>query len=165
MSQLSGTPLYRRWSVILAGVVALAAVAALVGWRGLQQAASGPTTVSPVPSTTVPAPTTAPSTTRPEPTTTRLPPGVLWEETGSDSSQSPLFKAPRRWRITWSFDCSGFAASGGNFKLSGDGAFARVQIQEFDTKASGSQTVTSSGWGSLIVDSVCDRWTVKALIP
>ena len=43
---LPKAPFYRRWSVLLAGVIGLAAVAALVGWRGLQQLATPPTTTS-----------------------------------------------------------------------------------------------------------------------
>jgi len=32
---LPNAPFYRRWSFILAGVIGLAAITALLGWRGL----------------------------------------------------------------------------------------------------------------------------------
>jgi hypothetical protein len=161
--QLPKPPWYRRWSVILTGVVVLAAVGALIGWRGLQQVGQGATTVSSrLPPVTVPDLGT--TTTRQAPTTTSLNPDLLWEKKGSDLHRGRLFEAPRRWRLVWSFDCSSFAEyGGGNFKLTGEGAFARVLIQEFDTKARGSQTMTADGRGRLIIDSVCERWKVQAI--
>lgn len=108
---LPNAPFYRRWSFILAGVIGLAAITALLGWRGLQQ-------VDP----------------------------------------------PATWRIEWSFDCSNFKRlGGGNFKITGTGAFARVDIQELDVKASGTRTFTRGGYGHLLVDSVCTRWSVTVL--
>jgi hypothetical protein len=53
-------------------------------------------------------------------------------------------KAPRRWRVIWSFDCRNFAAyGGGNFKLSGAGAFNKVAVQRFGVSERGSLRVTS----------------------
>jgi len=156
---LPNAPFYRRWSFILAGVIGLAAIAALLGWRGLQQVASPATTV---PATTV----TSPPTTTP-PTSfgsTSKPADELWKEQGSDVGRSPGFRAPDNWRIEWSFDCSNFKKyRGGNFKITGDGAFNRVDIQEFDVKASGTRTFARGGFGHLLVDSVCKRWTVTVL--
>ena len=75
-----------------------------------------------------------------------------------------FFAAPRRWRVIWSFDCRNFAAyGGGNFKLSGAGAFNKVAVQRFGVRGRGSLRVTGGGRGRLIIESVCDRWTVKAL--
>lgn len=162
--QLPNPPWYRRWSAILAGVIVLAALTAMLGWRGLQQATDPATATPTVPTTTVPEPsTTTSSTVPPAPTTTRATPGVLWEMQGSDTHRGELFRAPANWRIVWSFDCSNFARyKGGNFKLSGQGAFDRVLIQKFDVKASGTRSVTRGGFGSLEITSVCDSWTVKA---
>ena len=53
--QLPKAPFYRRWSVLLAGVIVLAAIVALLGWRGLQQVeeADPPTTTIAPPTTVV----------------------------------------------------------------------------------------------------------------
>jgi hypothetical protein len=164
MLKLPNPPWYRRWSIILAGVICLSAIAATLGWRGLQQVASSPsTTASTAPATTLP--TEAPTTRAPRsPTTTRAAPGVLWQMKGSDTVRSRLFRAPPSWRIVWSFDCSEFAGgNGGNFKLTGQASFEQVEIQVFDVKASGSRLVNGGGYGRLLITSVCDHWEVRAV--
>jgi hypothetical protein len=162
--ELPPAPWYRRWSFLLAGVIGLAAITALLGWRGLQQV--------PGSTTTLPATTTPPTTASSPPTTTTetsfgptsKPDEILWEQVGSEVATSHEFRAPSTWRIVWSFDCSNFAdLGGGNFKITGTGAFSRIQIQAFDTKASGTQTYTKGGFGQLQVDSVCKRWSVRVL--
>jgi hypothetical protein len=66
--------------------------------------------------------------------------------------------------MVWSFDCQNFANhGGGNFKLSGAGAFNKVAVQRFGIRGRGSLLVTEGGRGRLIVESVCDRWMVKAV--
>ena len=166
---LPKAPFYRRWSVILAGVIALAAVMAGLGWRGFQEVASpNPTTTTVAVTTTTLAaqdpPTSEPSSVGP----TSKPDDVLWEERDSTIGlrRSEGFRAPPVWRIEWSFDCGNFKKfGGGNFKITGNGAFARIQIQEFDVEASGSRTFRWGGYGYLVIDSVCKRWTVRALSP
>jgi hypothetical protein len=159
---LPNAPFYRRWSFILAGVIGLAAITALVGWRGLA-GVDPPATTTTLPATTIPSPTTTP----PPPTSiapTSKPDDLLWNKQGSDTATSPGFRAPAAWRIEWSFDCSNFKSlGGGNFKITGNGAFERIQIQEFDVKASGTRTFTRGGFGHLLVDSVCRRWSVRVL--
>jgi hypothetical protein len=159
--ELPKPPFHRRWLFILASVIGLAAISALLGWRGLQQVASNPTTLTTVsPTTTLdPPPTTGP------PTSTSRPGNVLWEEQGSDLGRSPLIKAPSVWRIEWEFDCSNFAGlgSGGNFKITGTGAFERIQIENVAIRASGTKRFARGGFGHLRVESVCDRWTVRVL--
>ena len=158
--ELPNAPFYRRWSFILAGVIGLAAITALLGWRGLQQVANPSPTSSTAPQATIPPEST---TTRPDPPA-RTDPGVLWQLEGSDTHRSRLFRAPTNWRINWSFDCSDFAGGGGgNFKLEGQGAFSEVLIQEFDVKASGSRSVTGGGFGRLLVTSVCEHWEIQAV--
>ena len=99
-------------------------------------------------------------------TTTRLEPGVLWLRRGSDGRVGELFDAPGRWRINWSFNCQNFADhGGGNFKLSGDGDFQDVSVQRFGVRGSGTLKVTGGGRGRLVIESVCDRWIVKAIAP
>lgn len=163
---LPNPPWYRRWSVILAGVIGVAAITALLGWRGLQDAGSQEQPSTTLPPTTVTATTvTTPpaSVTRQTPTTSRAP-KVLWHKEGKDVEKSLGFRAPPAWRIEWAFDCSNFRKfGGGNFKITGDGAFDRLQIQEFDVKASGSRTFSQGGFGHLLVDSVCKSWTVTVL--
>jgi hypothetical protein len=91
---------------------------------------------------------------------------VLWQGRGSDAAVGERFQAPGRWRVVWSFDCRNFAAyGGGNFKLSGagSGAFDKVAVQRFGVRGRGSLLVTSGGRGRLIIESVCDRWMVKAV--
>ena len=161
--ELPNPPWYRRWSVILAGVIVLSAGVAAAGLRGLQAADPGPTV------TTLGSTTTVTSTTSAAPTTSRQPqstlrPDILWTMTASDVGKSRGFRAPPAWHIEWSFDCSNFKKfGGGNFKITGRGAFERVQIQVVDVQASGSQTFRDAGYGYLLVDSVCRRWTVTAV--
>jgi hypothetical protein len=158
---LPNPPWYRRWSFILAGIIGLAAITALVGWRRLQELNPPETTVTTLTSATVPTAATAPPTSL-QPRATTRPLGLLWSETGSDvSKKSPGFRAPGRWRIAWDFDCNNFRRyGGGNFKITGDGAFERVEIQDFAVEASGSRVFVSGGFGHLLVDSVCTSWTV-----
>jgi hypothetical protein len=162
--ELPNAPFYRRWSFILAGVIGLAAITALVGWRGLQQVDPPAATATTLPATTIASPTTTlpPSSIAPS----SKPADVLWSREAKDLStlMSPGFRAPSVWRIEWSFDCSNFKRyNGGNFKITGNGAFGQIQIQVFDIKASGTQTFNHGGYGRLLVDSVCKRWSVKAL--
>jgi hypothetical protein len=163
--ELPNPPWYRRWSVILTGVIVLAAVVAMAGLRGLRGVDEEPTSTV----LTMASTTTVPSTTAPTPTTTAQPrttvvSAVLWTQTGNDVGKSKGFRAPSSWHIEWSFDCTNFRKfGGGNFKITGDGAFERIQIQEFDVDASGSRTFSQGGYGHLLVDSVCRRWTVTAV--
>ena len=162
--ELPNAPFYRRWSFILAGVIGLAAITALVGWRGLQQVDPPAAAVTTLPATTITGPTTTlpPSSIAPS----SKPADVLWSREAKDVStlMSEGFRAPSVWRIEWSFDCSNFKRyNGGNFKITGNGAFGQIQIQVFDIKASGTQTFNHGGYGRLLVDSVCKRWSVKAL--
>jgi len=162
--ELPNPPWYRRWSVILAGVIVVAAVVALFGLRGLSEVPATETTLTTLaPTTTVTSTAAAAATTTRQPQST-LAPDVLWTETGSDNAKSRGFRAPSTWHIEWSFDCSDFnKVSGGNFKITGDGAFEHIQIQEFDVGASGSRTYRRGGYGHLKVESVCGRWTVTAV--
>ena len=162
--ELPNAPFYRRWSFILASVIGLAAITALVGWRGLQQVDPPAAAVTTLPATTITGPTTTlpPSSIAPS----SKPADVLWSREAKDVStlMSEGFRAPSVWRIEWSFDCSNFKRyNGGNFKITGNGAFGQIQIQVFDIKASGTRTFNRSGYGRLLVDSVCKRWSVKAL--
>jgi hypothetical protein len=162
--ELPNPPWYRRWSAILAGGIGVAAIAAIVGWQGFERVGSAdPTTTEPAVAVTTTTTVTTPPTSRSQPTTTTRPPGVLWTETGSDATKSLGFRAPDRWRIEWSFDCSNYRRyGGGNFKITGDGAFERVEIQRFAIEARGTQKLSSGGFGHLLIDSVCKRWTVTA---
>ena len=161
-------PWYRRfWSLVFAayGVFGLALVVALVAlWpqdaqRPVDPAAAVGSRAEQIRSEAIEAETTLPTS-----TTTRLEPGVLWQRRGSDGYASGLFSAPDRWQISWSFDCQNFAAhGGGNFKLSGNGDFEEVSIQRVGVRGSGRLQITGGGRGRLTVESVCDRWAVKAV--
>ena len=159
--ELPKPPLYRRWSVLLAGVIGLAAITALLGWRGLQELGPPPTTTTASP-TAIAAPTTTAPPTSFGPTS--KPADVLWSAEGSDVRRSPGFRAPSAWRIEWEFDCSNFRDQGvGGFKITGGEAFVRVDIQANDLKGSGRKAFTQSGYGHLLVESVCQRWKVTVL--
>ena len=163
--ELPNPPWYRRWSVILAGVIVLSAGVAAAGLRGFQGANSEATvtTLASTTTTTTGAAAAPTTTTRPLETTVTSS-GVLWTKTSSDIGRSRVFRAPSAWHIEWSFDCSNFEKFGrGNFKITGRGAFERVQIQVVEVESSGSQTFRGGGWGYLLVDSVCKRWTVTAV--
>ena len=166
---LPNAPFYRRWSFILAGVVGLAAITALLGWRGLQEVDPPATTGTTQPATTVTSPTTTTPPPSIEPTskpTDTLPnDDTLWDiQSGKGTATSPGFRAPAAWRIVWSFDCSNFEKlGGGNFKITGTGAFDLVDIQEVGVKDGGAKTFTRGGFGHLLVDSVCKRWSVTVL--
>jgi hypothetical protein len=160
--ELPSPPWYRRWSVILAGVIGMAAITGLLGLRGFQDVADPSPTTPAQPA--VPVPTTASPSTSPGPTTTTTVPGLLWDREGRDLGNvtSPGIRAPSTWHIDWSFDCSNFRKyGGGGFKITGNGDFDQLQIQEQKVKASGSQTFHRGGYGHLHVESVCKRWHVK----
>jgi hypothetical protein len=107
-----------------------------------------------------------PATVLPTSTRARLAPGVLWQRQGSAGSVGGRFAAPGRWRVVWSYNCQSFARyGGGNFKLSGAGAFAGVSVQRFGVRGRGVLPVTGGGRGRLSIESVCDRWMVKAVAP
>lgn len=160
--ELPKPPWYQRiwvWGCILAVMLVLVTAGAVAGLRQLQPAA-GPTTITaPRPTSTEPDvnEVTRPATSRPRT-------GVLWQKTGGDIHYGTPFRAPARWRIVWSFNCQNFADhGGGNFKITGEGDFGAVSVEEFDVRASGTEQMTGPGRGRLVVSSVCDRWTVKAI--
>jgi hypothetical protein len=172
VSKLPKPPPYRRiwWSIpaVVVMLLVIGAAAVAVGWR------LGQPPARPAPAATVQSAPTAqnrteaasPPTASPSPTTPKQEPGVLWQRTGSDIVTGDSFSAPRRWRIVWSFDCRNFAAyGGGNFKLSGQGAFQNLLVQRFAVKAHGTVRVTGGGRGNLEIESVCNRWTVRAIAP
>jgi hypothetical protein len=166
-------PWYRRFGVVFLAanlVVAAVLVAALVAlWpRAAAQRPGAPATTAGVgPQAGQLLPTgPEPAAILPTSTRTRLAPGVLWQRRESAGSVSGRFAAPSRWRVVWSFNCRSFAKyGGGNFKLSGAGAFAEVSVQRFGVRGRGVLRVTGGGRGRLTIESVCDRWTVKAVAP
>jgi hypothetical protein len=159
--ELPDAPFYRRWSVLLAGIIGLAVIVGVVGWRGFQQVAT-PSTTTTTPPTTVAPTTTAPPTSL---ESTSKPDRILWQETeGSGVVRSRGFRAPGVWRIEWEFDCSNFKDLGtGGFKITGSGGLTGVDIQETTLEGSGRKTFTRGGFGRLLVESVCDSWSVRVL--
>jgi hypothetical protein len=171
--ELPKPPWYRRFGVVFLAanlVVAAVLVAALVAlWpRAAAQRPGAPATTAGVgPQAGQLLPTgPEPAAILPTSTGARLAPGVLWQRRESAGSVSGRFAAPSRWRVVWSFNCRSFAKyGGGNFKLSGAGAFAEVSVQRFGVRGRGVLRVTGGGRGRLTIESVCDRWTVKAVAP
>jgi hypothetical protein len=163
-------PWYRRFSVVFLAanlIFASALVAAVVAlWpRAAPRPGDPGTTVAVKPQAEPLMPEgVEPTTTLSVSTTARLEPGVLWARRGSDAQVGEPFSAPRRWRISWSFSCPSFAAfGGGNFKLSGTGDFKKVSVQRVGVRGSGTLRMTGGGRGRLIIESVCDRWVIKAV--
>ena len=170
--ELPKPPWYRRFGVLflaanlLVAAVLVGAVVAL--WPPAAQRPDHPVTTVAVGSQPdqVGPKNAGPATIPPSSTTARREPGVLWQQRGHDAAVGELFQAPGRWRVVWSFDCRNFAAyGGGNFKLSGagSGTFVKVAVQRFGVRGRGSVSVTGGGRGRLIIESVCDRWVVKAV--
>ncbi len=166
--ELPQPPWYRRfWLIALAANVVFAAV--LVGvvvalWPPPRPADPAPAIGERPQAGAVVAGATEPDTALLTSTTARLEPGVLWLRRGSDGQVGELFDAPGRWRISWSFNCKSFAKyGGGNFKLSGAGDFEDVSVQRVGARGRGTLKVTGGGRGRLVIESVCDQWTVKAV--
>jgi hypothetical protein len=144
--------------MLVAAVIALWPPAAQPPGEPATMAAGAPHIGQVVPAGTEPATSLASST------TARREPDVLWQRRGRDAEVGELFQAPGRWRIRGSLDCQNFADhGGGNFKLSGAGAFEKVSVQRFGIRGHGSVLVTVGGRGRLIIESVCDGWMVKAV--
>jgi hypothetical protein len=171
--ELPKPPWYRRFGVVVLAanlVVAAVLVAAVVAlWpRAAAQRPGAPATTAGMrPQAGQLLPEGAePAAILPTSTRTQLEPGVLWQRRESAGSVSGRFAAPSRWRVVWSFNCQSFAKyGGGNFKLYGTGAFAEVSVQRFGVRGRGVLPVTGGGRGRLTIESVCDRWTVKAVAP
>jgi hypothetical protein len=170
--ELPKPPWYRRvWMLNLAIAVVVVAVlvAATVVLGSRRDRQANPTMVTGLAAATtrqVPAEPTQPPTTR-SPGTTAIPKlGVLWQKSGSEGHYGGLFEVPDGWRLEWSFDCPSFASyGGGNFKISGEGKLDDVSVQRFAVRGRGSVHVASGGRGRLVIETVCDRWTVKAMAP
>ena len=170
MLELPKPPRYRRvWVLDLATVVAVLVVtaAAVLWWRG--ERAASPTTVTGVAADlaerdrtdVIPSKTTAAALVSAQPQVR-----VLWQKTGSGVHYGQPFQAPARWRIVWSFSCQSFANYGGaSFTISGEGDFGRVLVQQVAVSGDGTKLVTGGGQGRLVIETVCDRWVVKAVAP
>jgi hypothetical protein len=170
--ELPKPPWHRRFGAIflaanlVVAVVLVAAVVVLWPRAAAQRGGAPATTAGMGPQAGQLAEGSGPATILPTSTRARLEPGVLWQRRGSAGSVGGRFAAPGRWRVVWSFSCQSFAEyGGGNFKLSGAGAFAEVSVQRFGVKGRGVLQVTGGGRGRLTIESVCDRWTVKAVAP
>jgi hypothetical protein len=169
--ELPKPPWYRRFGVVFLAanlVVAAVLVAVVVAlWPRAQRLVAPATTagVGPHAEQVVPQ-GPEPATILPASTRARLEPGVLWQQRGTAGSAGGRFEAPGRWRVVGSFNCQSFAKyGGGNFKLTGAGDFAKVSVQRFGVRGRGVLPVTGGGRGRLTIESVCDRWMVKAVAP
>jgi hypothetical protein len=172
MVELPKPPWYRRFGVVLLAanlvVAAVLVVAVVALWpRAAQRPVAPATTAGLRPQAKQLLPEgPEPASILPTSTGARLAPGVLWQRRGSAGSMVGRFAAPSRWRVLWSFNCQSFVKyGGGNFKLSGAGAFAEVSVQRFGVRGQGVLQITGGGRGRLTIESVCDRWAVKAVAP
>src|SRR4029453_78858 len=133
MVELPKPPWFRRFGTVLLAanlVVAAVLVAAVFAlWpRAAQRPGAPAATAGGGPQAGRPPPDgPEPATILPTSTRAHLEPGVLWQRRGNAGSVGGRFAAPGRWRVVWSFSCHRFARyGGGNFKLSGAGAFVGV---------------------------------------
>jgi hypothetical protein len=170
--ELPKPPWYRRFGVVvlaanLVGAAVLGAAVVALWPRAAQRPGAPATTAGLGPQAEqVLSEGPEPAAVLPTSTRARPAPGVLWQQRGSAGSVGGRFAAPGRWRVLWSFNCQSFAEyGGGNFKLSGAGAFAGVSVQRVGVRGRGVLPVSGGGRGRLTVESVCDRWTVKAVAP
>jgi hypothetical protein len=168
--ELPKPPWYRRvWMLNLAIAVVVVAVlvAATVALGSRRDRQANPTMVTgAAAATTRPdrAEPTRPATTPSPRTTARAKVGVLWQKSGRAGYYGGPFEVPDGWRLEWSFDCRSFARyGGGNFKISGEGKLDGVSVQRFAVKGSGVERVRDGGRGRLVIETVCDRWNVKAM--
>ena len=172
MVEVPKPPWYRRFGVVFLAanlvVAAVLVVAVVALWLRAAQRPGAPAPTAGVgrhAEQVVPG-GPEPAAVLPTSTRARLAPGVLWQGRGSAGSGSGRFAAPGRWRVVWSFNCQSFAKyGGGNFKLSGAGAFAGVSVQRVGVRGRGVLPVTGGGRGRLTIESVCDRWMVRAVAP
>ena len=172
MVELPKPPWYHRFGVVFLAanlvVAALLVVAVVALWPRAAQRPGAPATTAGVGrhAAQVLSEGPEPAAILPTSTRARLAAGVLWQQRGSAGSVGGRFDAPGRWRVLWSFNCQSFAKyGGGNFKLSGAGAFAEVSVQRVGVRGRGVLEVSGGGRGHLTIESVCDRWTVKAVAP
>jgi hypothetical protein len=170
--ELPKPPWYHRFGVVFLAanlvVAALLVVAVVALWPRAAQRPGAPATTAGVGrhAAQVLSEGPEPAAILPTSTRARLAAGVLWQQRGSAGSVGGRFDAPGRWRVLWSFNCQSFAKyGGGNFKLSGAGAFAEVSVQRVGVRGRGVLEVSGGGRGHLTIESVCDRWTVKAVAP
>jgi hypothetical protein len=170
--ELPKPPWYRRvWMLNLAIAVVVVAVlvAATVALGSSRDRQANPPMVTGMTATTTQraqAEPTQPPATRAPRITGSPKVGILWQRSGSEGHDGGMFEAPDGWRLEWSFDCQSFARyGGGNFKISGEGELDGVSVQRFAVRASGAERVAAGGRGRLVIETVCDRWTVKATAP
>jgi hypothetical protein len=170
--ELPKPPWYRRvWMLNLAIAVVVVAVlvGATVALGSRIDRQANPPIVTGAAVTTQAArvePAQPPTTLAPR-TTDKAKSGVPREVSGGgEGPYDGLFEVPSGWSLAWSFDCPSFASyGGGNFKISGEGKLDDISVQRFAVKGSGSERVAVGGRGRLIIETVCDRWTVKATAP
>jgi hypothetical protein len=174
VQELPRPPWYRQvWmlNLAIAVVVVAALVAATVVLGSRRDQRANPQMVKGVPSATTQGDQTQteptqPPTTLPPRTTAKAKLGVLWQKSGREGYYGEQFEVPDGWRLAWSFNCQSFARyGGGNFKISGEGKLDRVSVQRFAVRGSGTVTVAGGGRGRLVIETVCDRWTVTAMAP
>ena len=177
MQELPRPAWYRQvWmlNLAIAVVVVAALVAATVVVGSRRDERANPPMVTGAPSTAgVPSTIAAPQRALPNasPPTSALPrttvkTGVRWEQSGTEGYYGTPFEVPNGWHLVWTFDCHSFKKfGGGNFKISGEGELDGVSVQRFAVRANGTETVAGGGRGRLVIETVCDRWTVKAVAP
>ena len=159
--ELPNPPLYRRWSVLLAAVIVLAAIAAMLGWRGFQEVAT-PSTTTTVPSTSIATTTTAPP---PPSTSTSKPDLVLWQHDGTGVVRSRGFEAPDVLadRVASSTARTSRISAAGTSRSPAATPSTGSTSRRPPSRAKAAESFNKGGYGRLLVESVCDTWSVRVL--
>lgn len=94
-------------------------------------------------------------------------PVTLLSLSGSGIKNSQTFTVTGPWTINYSYDCSSFLNSSGNFIVTvadSSGSPVEFPVNELGTKATSTSQAYSTGALHLEMNSECD-WTVKATQP
>jgi hypothetical protein len=86
--------------------------------------------------------------------------------TGSGSKSTHVLTVPKEWSLEWSYDCSNFMASGGNFQVfiyNSDGSPAEVNgLNQLGSRGGDTEYYHQGGSLYFVINSEC-RWTIKVL--
>jgi hypothetical protein len=89
-------------------------------------------------------------------------PVVLLDLSGSGTKTTQKFTARGDWDLEWSYDCSSFGQAG-NFQVFADGPGFLAPVNQLDIRGTGVEHYHDGGEYYLTVNSVCNKWTVKAV--
>ncbi len=147
-----------KWLAIGFGLIVLLGVcSAMLGDPGDDE-----TTTPAAPDTSDPQAPPAAGEPAPAPAPAAAAPVVLLDLSGSGTKTTQKFTARGDWDLEWTYDCSSFGQAG-NFQVFPDGPGFLSPVNQLDIKGSGVEHYHDGGEYYLTVNSVCNKWTVKAI--